>query len=53
MGFGRRMMEAMEDMVRAKYSNIQKMAVISGIGAREYYKKHGYILKDEYMVRSV
>ena len=46
-------MEAMEDIVQSKYSNIQKIAVISGIGVREYYRKLGYIPEDEYMVRSV
>ena len=53
MGFGRRMMEAMEHIVREKYPQIQKIAVISGIGVREYYRKLGYIPEDEYMVRSV
>ena len=46
-------MEAMEHIVREKYPQIQKIAVISGIGVREYYRKLGYIPEDEYMVRSV
>ena len=53
MGFGRRMMEVMEHIVREEYPQIQKIAVISGIGVREYYRKLGYIPEDEYMVRSV
>ena len=31
----------------------KKIAVISGVGAREYYKKLGYKLEDEYMVKNI
>ncbi len=31
----------------------EKMLVISGVGAREYYAKHGYSLKGPYMVRTI
>jgi histone acetyltransferase (RNA polymerase elongator complex component) len=27
------------------------MAVIAGVGAREYYRKFGYALEDTYMVK--
>jgi len=30
---------------------IKKLSVISGVGAREYYRKLGYKLEDEYMVK--
>jgi len=30
---------------------IKKLKVISGVGVREYYKKIGYYLEDEYMVK--
>ena len=31
----------------------KKMAVISAIGTREYYKKLGYDLEEEYMTKSL
>ncbi len=30
---------------------IQRIAVIAGVGVREYYRKLGYSLEDEYMVK--
>jgi len=39
-GFGRRMLEEAE--VIARRHGLYKMAVISGVGARNYYKKFGY-----------
>ncbi len=30
-----------------------RVAVISGVGAREYYKKLGYKLEDSYMVKEI
>jgi elongator complex protein 3 len=50
MGFGKKMMAKAEDIVREKYGNIEKIAVIAGIWAREYYRKLGYIPQDEYMI---
>ncbi len=49
MGFGKKMMKEAECIVREKYKSIEKIAVIAGIWAREYYRKLGYILEDEYM----
>ncbi len=34
MGFGRRMMVEMEKIVREKYNNLEKVAVIAGVGVR-------------------
>ena len=31
----------------------KKIAVISGIGVRQYYKNLGYGLKDEYMIKKL
>ena len=42
-----------ETIVREKYPKIKKIAVISGIGAREYYRKLDYMLEEEYMVKRV
>lgn len=50
MGFGKNLMQVAENIVREKYPTIEKIAVIAGVGVREYYKKRGYILCDEYMV---
>merc|ERR1712150_193229 len=53
-GFGRRLMSKAEDIaIKAGYS---KMAVISGVGARDYYrKKLGYTLKGDgqYMIKDI
>lgn len=37
----------------AKKSGAKKIAVISGVGARGYYRKTGYKLKDSYMIKSI
>jgi len=50
-GLGRRLMQKAEEIARK--ANYKKMAVISGIGVREYYKKLGYRLEDTYMVKSL
>ena len=51
MGFGRRLMKKAEEL--AKEAGFNKMAVISGIGVREYYKKLGYHLEGTYMVKEL
>lgn len=54
MGFGGRMLEVAERIVREEYSdNISKMAIIAGIGVREYFETKGYILEDEYMIKAL
>jgi elongator complex protein 3 len=50
-GFGKRLMAEAEKI--AKENNYKKMAVISGIGVREYYKKLGYYLEGSYMIKSL
>ncbi|MFA5133976.1 MAG: tRNA uridine(34) 5-carboxymethylaminomethyl modification radical SAM/GNAT enzyme Elp3 [Patescibacteria group bacterium] len=50
-GFGKTLMKEAEKI--AKKSGYAKMAVISGIGVREYYKKLGYRLKGTYMVKNL
>ena len=49
-GFGKKLMREAE--IIAKKQGFNKMAVISGIGVREYYKKLGYKLEGEYMVKT-
>jgi elongator complex protein 3 len=48
-GLGRQMMAKAEDL--AKKGGYKKLAVIAGIGVREYYRKLGYQLEGTYMVK--
>jgi elongator complex protein 3 len=48
-GIGKWLMHEAEEIVRE--NKIKKLAVISGIGVREYYKKLGYNLEKGYMVK--
>lgn len=50
-GLGKKLMAEAERM--AKKAGYQKIAVISGIGVREYYRTLGYKLKGSYMVKSL
>lgn len=51
-GLGKRLMIEAEKIVK-KETSFKKIAIISGVGVREYYKKLGYRLKDEYMVKDI
>ena len=48
-GLGKKLMAEAEKI--ARQYGFKKIAVIAGIGAREYYKKLGYKLKRTYMVK--
>lgn len=51
-GFGQKLVRIAE--VIAKMHNFNKVAIISGVGVREYYqKKLGYNLEDGYMTREL
>lgn len=50
-GYGRRLMARAEEI--AKSEGYQNLAVISGIGVREYYKNLGYHEQDTYMVKTI
>lgn len=50
-GLGKILMQKAEEIVRKE--NIKKVSVISGVGVREYYKKLGYKLEGEYMIKNV
>lgn len=50
-GLGRQMMEKAEELSRK--NGYKKIAVISGIGVREYYRKLGYHLEGTYMVKEI
>ncbi|MDD5437658.1 MAG: tRNA uridine(34) 5-carboxymethylaminomethyl modification radical SAM/GNAT enzyme Elp3 [Patescibacteria group bacterium] len=50
-GYGRMLMKKSEEL--AAGAGFDHMAVISGIGVREYYRQLGYEEKDSYMVKSL
>ena len=50
-GVGRKLMAEAEEI--AKGEGKDKMVVISGVGAREYYRKLGYARDDCYMIKSL
>ena len=52
-GLGKKLMAEAEKIVRKKFPRVKKIAVISGIGVREYYCKLGYELENTYMVKNV
>jgi elongator complex protein 3 len=47
---GKKLLEEAEKIVKEE-SDCKKIAVISGIGVREYYGKRGYTLEGDYMVK--
>ena len=49
LGYGKRLMKKAEEI--SKEAGFKKIAVISAIGTREYYKKLGYKLEGTYMVK--
>lgn len=50
-GYGRQLMEAAESIARRE--GYARMAVISGIGVREYYKQIGYAEQETYMLKTI
>ncbi len=50
-GLGRKLMARAERL--AKQKGFNKMAVIAGVGVRDYYRKLGYKLNHSYMVKSL
>lgn len=48
-GFGKKLLKAAENIACDK--GFKKIAVISGIGVREYYQKNGYYLDGTYMTK--
>ena len=51
-GLGARLIHTAERIARDEFG-LQRMAVIAGIGAREYYRRLGYELEDTYMVKAL
>ncbi len=50
-GLGRRMLEKAEEI--SKNAGFKKLAVIAGVGTRNYYRKWGYELEGTYMTKSL
>jgi len=49
-GFGGRLLQEGERIAREEF-RIGKMNILSGIGARDYYRSFGYHLEGAYMVK--
>ncbi|MBI4003525.1 MAG: tRNA uridine(34) 5-carboxymethylaminomethyl modification radical SAM/GNAT enzyme Elp3 [Candidatus Omnitrophica bacterium] len=49
-GFGQRLLAEAERIAREEFG-LQRMAVIAGVGVRDYYRKFGYELQETYMVK--
>jgi len=51
-GLGKKLIKEAEKIIKKEFG-LKKIAVISGVGARQYWRKFGYKLKDTYMVKSL
>lgn len=51
-GLGKKLIQEAEKITKREFG-LKKIAVISGIGARGYYRKLNYKLKDEYMTKKI
>ena len=49
-GLGKKLIQEAEKITQKEFG-LKKIAVISGIGARDYYRKLGYRLEDGYMIK--
>ncbi|MHA1991310.1 MAG: tRNA uridine(34) 5-carboxymethylaminomethyl modification radical SAM/GNAT enzyme Elp3 [Candidatus Hodarchaeales archaeon] len=50
-GLGKNLLERSEEI--AKINGFEKMVIISGIGARDYYRKYGYITEGPYVSKKI
>lgn len=50
-GYGKRLVKIAEQI--AQENGFKKIAIISGIGVREYYRKQGYFLENTYMMKNL
>ena len=51
-GLGKKLVKKAEKITKNEF-NLKKIAVISGIGARDYYRKLGYKLNNTYMIKNI
>lgn len=52
MGLGKSLMKAAEEIIKKEFK-LNKIAVISGVGVRDYYRKLGYKFQDSYMIKKI
>ena len=50
-GFGKRLIAKAEAI--AKENRFKKIAIISGVGVRDYYRKQGYYLENSFMMKEL
>ena len=50
-GFGKKMMKKAEEI--SYLNNVDRVAIISGVGVREYYENIGYKLEKDYMIKTI
>ena len=50
-GLGRRLVQKAEKIARR--AGAKKLAIIAGVGVRDYYRRFGYRLKSTYMIRQL
>lgn len=50
-GFGKRMLKKAEQI--AYFNGVRKMAIISGVGVRQYYERRGYHLDNNFMIKDL
>jgi len=51
-GLGKKLIKNAEDIAKKEFG-LKKMAVISGVGVRDYFRKLGYRLKNTYMIKTL
>jgi len=51
-GLGRKLLEEAQRIAKEEFG-MKKIAVISGVGVRGYYRKFGYRLRDTYMAKGI
>ncbi len=51
-GYGRQLLAEAERIAHEEFG-CERMAVIAGVGVREYYRRFGYELEDTYMVKTL
>lgn len=52
-GLGKKLLGEAEKIVKKELSSKAKIAIISGVGVRGYYRKFGYKLNNNYMVKNL
>jgi elongator complex protein 3 len=51
-GLGKKLIKKAEEIIKEEF-NLRKISVISGVGARDYWRKLGYRLKGTYMIKKL